>query len=100
MTVPVVAIFVAKPGAEQTVEALFRAVIDTTLAEEGCIRYQLNRDSDNPRRFVWTEEWQSRELLQKHIEAPHIAALFAELPQHVESSEVIVLGKVAGGAAQ
>lgn len=100
MTVPVVAIFVAKPGAEQTVEALFRAVIDTTLAEEGCISYQLNRDSDNPRRFVWTEEWQSRELLQKHIEAPHIATLFAELPQYIESSDIIALEKMAGGAAK
>ena len=100
MTVPVVAVFVAKTGAEQTVEALFRAVIDTTLAEEGCISYQLNRDSENPRRFVWSEEWQSRELLQKHLEAPHITSPFAELPQHIESSDVMVLGKVAGGAAK
>jgi quinol monooxygenase YgiN len=99
MTTPVVAIFLAKPGAEEKLEELFRGVIPATLAEEGCISYQLNRDLDQPRRFVWTEEWESRELLEKHLAAPHIAELFTQLPNYVESSEVIALRKVDGGAA-
>lgn len=99
MSVPVVAIFRAKPGAESTVETLFKSVIDTTLAEEGCVTYQLNRDAGDPARFIWTEEWTSRDLLDRHLAAPHIATLFAELPQYIESSEVIPLTPVAGGAA-
>ncbi|MEG3113291.1 MULTISPECIES: putative quinol monooxygenase [unclassified Pantoea] len=99
MTVPVVAIFTAKAGKEEVVEALFKGVVETTLVEEGCITYQLNRDNDNARRFVWTEEWASREALQKHLEAPHIVKLFADLPAHIESSEVIILNKAAGGHA-
>jgi quinol monooxygenase YgiN len=99
MTTPVVAIFLAKPGAEEKLETLFRGVIATTLEEEGCISYQLNRDLDQPRRFVWTEEWESRELLDKHAAAPHITALLTEIPDLVESAEVIPLRKVDGGAA-
>lgn len=99
MSVPVVAIFSAKPGFEDKVEALFRGVIDITLAEEGCITYQLNRNSEDARQFIWTEEWTSRELLQKHLNAPHITALFSELPQYVESSQVIALTPLAGGKA-
>ncbi|WGF86373.1 putative quinol monooxygenase [Marinivivus vitaminiproducens] len=99
MTTPVVAIFVAKPGAEAKLEELFRAVIPTTLAEEGCIRYQLNRDRNQPRRFVWTEEWESLRHLEAHLAAPHITELFAQVPAYVESSEVIALGRVDGGAA-
>ncbi|MEH0874398.1 putative quinol monooxygenase [Pectobacterium cacticida] len=99
MTVPVVAIFEVKPGAEAIVEKLFRGVIETTLAEEGCITYQLNRDSNNSSRFIWTEEWQSLELLQKHLAAQHITTLFAEIPQYIEKSEVIALTPVAGGHA-
>lgn len=99
MTVPVVAIFVAKPGSEQTVEALFRGVIEATLAEQGCLSYQLNRDPKNPRRFVWTEEWASRSLLQKHLGAPHVTELFTRVAEHIEQSEVIALEKVAGGVA-
>ncbi len=99
MTTPTVAIFVAKPGAEDKLEALFRSVIATTLTEEGCISYQLNRDLDNPRRFVWTEEWESRALLEKHAAAPHIKAILAEIPALVDSAEVIALRKLDGGPA-
>ena len=99
MTTPVVAIFVAKPGAEEKLEALFRSVIATTLKEDGCISYQLNRELDNPRRFVWTEEWESRELLNRHAAAPHIKAILAEIPELVESAEVIPLRKIDGAHA-
>ncbi|MGD8162507.1 putative quinol monooxygenase [Pantoea sp. FN0307] len=99
MTVPVIAIFRVKPGTETTVEKLFRSVIDTTLAEEGCISYQLNLDTKDAGRFIWTEEWQSQALLDRHLNAPHIQALFSELPQYIESSEIIALKPLAGGAA-
>lgn len=99
MTTPVVAIFVAKAGSENKLEELFRGVIDVTLKEEGCITYQLNRDAKNPSRFIWTEEWTSQELLDKHLAAPHITELFAQVPALVESSEVLPLVKLAGGAA-
>ena len=97
MTTPAVAIFLAKPGAEEKLEALFRSVIATTLKEEGCISYQLNRDLDQPRRFVWTEEWASRALLDKHAAAPHIQAILSEIPELVESAEVMPLRKIDGG---
>ncbi|ABU75569.1 antibiotic biosynthesis monooxygenase [Cronobacter sakazakii] len=100
MTVPVVAIFVSKPGKEETLEQLFRGVIEKTHAEEGCIVYQLNRDTENPRRFVWTEEWESRELLQKHLQSAHIIHLFSELPKYIETSSVMMLDKLAGGPAK
>lgn len=99
MNVPVVAIFVAKPESVETVEALFRGVVAKTRAEQGCISYQLNRDPENPRRFVWTEEWASKSLLQKHLGAPHITDLFTRVAEHIEQSEVMVLNKVAGGVA-
>lgn len=99
MTLPVVAIFLAKSGEEEKLEALFRGAIPITLKEEGCISYQLNRDLDEPRRFIWTEEWQSREHLDKHAAAPHIAAILEKIPELVEHAEVIPLHKVDGGAA-
>lgn len=99
MTVPVVAIFISKSGEEEKLEALFKGVIPVTLKEEGCISYQLNRSIDEPRRFVWTEEWESREHLDRHAAAPHIAAILAQIPDLVEHAEVIPLRKVGGGAA-
>ncbi|KGB00048.1 antibiotic biosynthesis monooxygenase family protein [Enterobacteriaceae bacterium ATCC 29904] len=99
MSVPVVAIFLAKPGAEALVEQLFRSVIDTTLGEDGCLSYQLNRDTDNPRRFIWTEEWESKALLERHLSAPHITHLLNVIPLYIETSDIFVLNPLAGGAA-
>ena len=99
MTLPVVAIFVAKPGFEQKLEQLFRGVVEPTLQEEGCISYQINRDLDNPRRFVFTEEWRSRADLDRHLATPHLKSLSEQVPECIESSEILLLSPLAGGAA-
>jgi len=99
MTLPVVAIFVAKPGFEEKLETLCRGVVETTLREEGCISYQVNRDMTNPRRFVFTEEWRSKADLDRHLAAPHLKMLSEQLPECIESGDVILLAKLAGGPA-
>ena len=81
MTIPVVAVLMSKKGDESALEALFRQVIDIPLAEEGCITYQLNRDSENKGRFIGTEEWENLESWHKHLTAPHHQQLFAMLPE-------------------
>lgn len=99
MTLPLVAIFTAKPGFEDKLEQLFRSVVDATLREEGCISYQLNRDLANPRRFVFIEEWESQADLDRHLAAPHMTPLSEQVPACLESTEVLMLAKLAGGAA-
>lgn len=98
MTLPVVAIFVAKPGFEEKLETLFRSVVEPTLREEGCISYQVNRDMGNPRRFVFTEEWRSQADLDRHLATPHLKRLSEQVPECIESSDVVLLAKLAGGA--
>ena len=98
MTLPVVAIFVAKPGLEEKLETLLRSVVEPTLLEEGCISYQANRDIANPRRFVFTEEWQSKADLDRHLAAPHLRMLSQQVPELIESSDVFLLAKLVGGA--
>jgi len=99
MTLPVIAVFVAKPGFEEKLEQLFRSVVDTTLGEEGCIGYQINRDRADPRRFVFIEEWQSQADLDRHLAAPHMQPLSEQVPACIESSYSLLLTKLAGGAA-
>lgn len=100
MPLHVVAIFIAKPGFEQKLETLFRSVVEPTLREEGCIGYQINRDIKNPRRFVFTEEWRSQADLDRHLASPHLQALSEQVPECIESSDVLLLEKLAGGAAR
>ncbi len=88
--VVVVATVEVKAGSEEAVLALLQTAIEATHAEEGCLSYALHRDYEEPLRFVMVERWASREALDAHFTQPHLAALFAALPEHVAAPPVIV----------
>jgi quinol monooxygenase YgiN len=52
-------------------------LIPITRSEEGCINYDLHQDNENPAHFTFYENWESRELWQEHMNAPHLAAYMA-----------------------
>ncbi|MEP5758211.1 MAG: putative quinol monooxygenase [Litoreibacter sp.] len=49
-------------------------LIATTRNEEGCINYDLHQDNENPAHFMFYENWETRELWQTHMGAPHLTA--------------------------
>lgn len=61
----------------ELVKAELLKLIEITRAEEGCINYDLHQDNDNPAHFMFYENWESRELWQAHMGAPHLAAYMA-----------------------
>ncbi|MEM7738109.1 MAG: putative quinol monooxygenase [Deinococcota bacterium] len=64
----------AHPDKLELVKAELKKLIPTTLAEEGCLQYDLHQDNDTPTHFMFYENWESRELWQAHMNAPHLAA--------------------------
>lgn len=58
----------------ELVKAELLKLIPITLAEAGCIQYDLYQDNDNPTVFVFYENWESRELWQQHMNNTHLAA--------------------------
>ncbi|CAM2152968.1 Antibiotic biosynthesis monooxygenase [Pararobbsia alpina] len=93
--VAVVAINTAKPGKEAELEAALRALIAPTRSDRGFITYDLHRDIQDPRTFVFIELWASLEDLQVHGKAAHIEAFRAKSGELVESSSLRILSKVA-----
>ncbi|MDH3670042.1 MAG: antibiotic biosynthesis monooxygenase [Gammaproteobacteria bacterium] len=49
-------------------------LVDATLKEDGCIRYELHRDNNEPNRFTFLETWENRDLWRKHIQGIAIRA--------------------------
>lgn len=49
-------------------------LIPTTRAEAGCIQYDLHQDNEDPRYFMFYENWESRELWQQHMQNDHLKA--------------------------
>ena len=70
----IVADIFADPNQIDLVKAELEKLIPITRAEEGCIQYDLHQDDENPAHFLFYENWDSRELWQAHMNAPHLAA--------------------------
>lgn len=70
----IVASIRANPDQIDLVKAELEKLIDTTRSEDGCINYDLHQDNGNPAHFMFYENWESRELWQSHMNAPHLAA--------------------------
>ncbi len=64
----------ANPDKIELVKAELEKLLPITRAESGCVQYDLHQDNDNPAHFVFYENWESRELWQAHMNAPHLAA--------------------------
>ncbi|WP_050602212.1 putative quinol monooxygenase [Ruegeria sp. 6PALISEP08] len=74
MALTILAQITANPGKEELVRTELEKLIPITRAEEGCIQYDLHVDTSTPGFFVFYENWETRELWQTHMNAPHLAA--------------------------
>jgi quinol monooxygenase YgiN len=64
----------AKPDHIAFVKAELEKLIAITRKEKGCLQYDLHVDNTQPEHFMFYENWESRELWQAHMNAPHLAA--------------------------
>ncbi len=78
-----------QPGKEDELVAAMTAVVGPTRAEEGCLEYELHQSTEVPTRFLMIERWASPEALARHLETPHIKALFARAPEIVAAPVAI-----------
>lgn len=83
-TLTIVANIQANADHLDMVKAELEKLIPITRKEEGCLQYELHQDNDNPIHFMFFESWESRELWQTHMNAPHLAAYMAVTEGAVE----------------
>jgi len=69
----IIANITAAAGKTELVKSELQKLIPPTLIEDGCIQYDLHQDNEDPAHFTFFEIWESRELWQEHMKAPHLA---------------------------
>lgn len=74
----------AKAGKIDLVKAELEKLVPITRAENGCVQYDLHQDNENSAHFMFYENWESRELWQTHMNAPHLAAFGAATEGAIE----------------
>lgn len=91
----VIATLEAKTGKEAELEKELFELTQATLEEEGCINYDLLRALETPGRFVFYENWATKEDLELHLATDHMKAFAAKArdllakPAHIEMFEMV-----------
>jgi len=81
----IVAHITARPDKIEFVKSELMKLIDVTRSEAGCVQYDLHQDNEKPAHFMFFENWDSRELWQKHMSAPHLLAMKAATEEAIEA---------------
>lgn len=81
----VIATIRVKPGHEAAARAILHALIEPTLAEDGCVSYDLHQRQDQPDVFVFVETWTSKAALDAHLQTPHLKTAQAAM-QPIEAA--------------
>lgn len=68
-----------------------KLVAETQKSDEGCIHYDLFQDLHDPKILTIIEQWESQDLLDKHMSAAHFKEIVPQLGELCESSGEINL---------
>ena len=74
MPLTVIATITAEAGKEEALKPHLIGLVEPTRAEDGCIRYELHQDNENPTLFTFNEMWESQAHLAAHANSEHVAA--------------------------
>ena len=84
----------AVEGKEVEIKAGLQGLVAPTLQEEGCIKYELHQDIEDPTQFVFIEEWESMEHLKEHSVSEHVKAFGAASKGKIAERKLFYLNKV------
>ena len=94
MALTILAQITAATGKEALVRAALEKLVAPTRAEQGCIQYDLHVDNENVGIFVFYETWETRDLWQAHMNAPHLAKYMASTDGMVDNFDLNEMTKI------
>lgn len=83
----IIAFIRALPGQSLALGRELCRLVPPTLAEEGCLGYEVHQSDDDPDIWLLYESWRSAEDLDAHFETPYLKEFF-------EKGSALVEGEV------
>ena len=68
---------------------LCNELIKESRAEEGCVSYHLQQNTEKENHLVFVEEWKSNEAIEKHNSSEHFTRIIPLLVEMCEDAPVI-----------
>lgn len=90
----IVARIEAKADKIELVKTALLKLIEPSRKEKGCIQYDLHQDNDNPKVFIFYENWESRALWQSHMNNDHLKAHKEQTHGAIESITINEMSKI------
>ncbi len=87
--VTVVARLISRVGLEDRARSELLKMVEETRKEPGCINYDLHRGLEDSKEFVFYENWESKEALDRHMQTPHFLRL-SDLCDELFSEEPVI----------
>ena len=75
--------FVKEEKIDEFVEQA-KKLVEATLKEKGNIKYELFQDLKDPKILTMIEEWESKEVLDKHMNSEHFTEIVPLLSSFME----------------
>ncbi|OMH30384.1 putative quinol monooxygenase [Motiliproteus sp. MSK22-1] len=85
---------IAKADLIDNLKQLLTALIEPSLAEPGCLKYELYQCEEQAERFIIIEGWESVEALNAHKLTPHFQHFKLAMPDLVEDKSSTSLIKI------
>jgi quinol monooxygenase YgiN len=67
----------AVSGREEELAAQLRALVAPTRSEPGCLTYELHRDPQNSKKFMFYEKFRTQAALDEHLASPYFKKFVA-----------------------
>jgi quinol monooxygenase YgiN len=83
-------------GMEDEVKRACLALVTPSRSETGCISYDLHQSADDPAAFLFYENWESLEDLERHLESPHSLRFDENTKGLLAAPEEITFWKIIG----
>jgi quinol monooxygenase YgiN len=71
----------AKENKIEKVLELAKVLVETTVKEDGCIKYEMYQDEKNPSILIMIEEWETIEALNNHMSSEHFKQIVPQMSE-------------------
>lgn len=91
----IVAIIRSDANHVERVKAELTKLVSSSRQDPGCLQYDLHQDTTDPTRFLFFENWESRELWKRHMETPHLQTYRANTEGVIDEFSLHEMTKIA-----
>jgi len=81
--ITVIARIKAKADAVELVKDETLKLVNSTLKADGCIRYDLHQDNEDPACFFFYENWLNENAVQAHLKSDHMRTYLANTKNRI-----------------